>query len=157
LIDQYESLYACRDIVDYRPMFNEAMYAASRGGTGVEFKIGTRQYSYTNFLLPGGHGRIEAHREMIEIDLDTVARDFYQALARELFQKRMRPFVPAVQMGSLKPDWCLPALSALEEADLYAREATGDTTKHIHPFVQRWRALGLTVAECGRVISESRL
>ena len=155
MLDQYESLHTWRHIIDYRPMFNEAMYAAARGGTGVEFKIGTRQYSYTNFLLPEGRGRIELDREVIEINLDSVSKHFYRQFAVELFQRRMR--TTARSGTEVRPRARLPRLKAVDETRLYVGDSPAGEAKYISLFIQRWHSYGLTQKECEQVATASGL
>lgn len=145
LVDQYENLYHRRRIIDFRPVFNEAMYTASRGGTGVEFKLGARRYSYGNLRFLDGDGRIEESREVTEVDLDRMATKFYRLFAIDLFRKRLRVSglqgSKAVQLAAER----LPALTAREETELYLGKdkEQGVHVKHFAPFLERWEALGL--------------
>jgi hypothetical protein len=156
IVDQYESLYSYREIIDYRPIFNEAIRAASRGGTGIEFKIGSRQYAYKNFELPGKSGKIEIGREAIEINLDAVAENFYGKLAKDVFQKRMSPFLAGVRANELEPRKYLPGLRPTEEASLYAGDEIG-LAKHLSPFERGWRGYGFSEVECKEIVGKSGL
>lgn len=143
LIDQYEILHQRRGLIDYRPIFNEAMYSASRGGTAIEFKIGTRQYSYRNFNLPDGAGRIEANREMQEVDIDLVAEKFYREFAAELFTKRINSFSNVPRTQTHIANERLPGLEPLKEVELYLGNATGEEPRHLAAFLHRWSQMGL--------------
>jgi hypothetical protein len=156
IVDQYENLYDSKDIIDYRPIFNEAIRAASRGGTGVEFKIGSRQWVYKQFELPAKSGKIEIGREAIEINLDEVAKNFYKRLAKDIFQKRLSQVLSVTRASDLDPKRYLPELRAIEEAQLYVGEGS-TVTKHISPFQSRWRGYGFKVHECEAIVASARL
>lgn len=145
LLDQYEYLYQHRNTIDFRPMFNQAMYEAARGGTGVEFKIGTRPYSYKNFELLEKGGKIEAGREMQEVDLDYVFQSFYRKFAIDLFEKRLAHVAGVRPLGSARatPQGYLPTWSATDEAHKYVRDAASDSPRHIAAFTSRWELYGL--------------
>ena len=156
IVDQYESLYGYRTIIDYRPIFNEAIRAASRGSTGIEFKIGSRQYAYKHFELPANSGRIEIGREAIEINLDAVAENFYEKLAEDIFQKRLKPFLSGIRTNDLDPKKYLPGLRPIEEASLYAGDGEA-VAKHISPFERDWRGYGIGQAACDEIVTNSGL
>jgi hypothetical protein len=149
LVDQYESLYQRRNVIDFRPIFNQAMYLASRGGTGVEFKIGTRHYSYRNLDLPDGAGRIEASREMREVNFDLFARDFYRKFAIELFEKRLGAG------RRLSAPERLPAYKPRDEAVRYVAESK--EPRHLAASMRVWQALGLSAQDSDRVSEMSGL
>lgn len=159
LVDQYEYLYHHRMVNDFRPVFNEAMYHASRGGTGVEFKVGTRHYAHSNLRLVTGDARIERDREMIEIDLDQLASKYYDAFVTELFVKRLhgssRATVSPVQLKRLAADR-LPSLSPMEEAELYIA-ASRQETRHLTAFLTRWKSMGVAGDDVDAVVGKTRL
>jgi hypothetical protein len=148
LVDQYEALYGLRSVIDFRPMFNQALREAStRGGTGVEFKIGARPYSFRNLSLLEGEGRLEAKREMIEVDLDKLVERFYRRFALDLFTKRMAKIgIHATKGDSFSlAKGRLPGYTPREEAERYARPgvANAQPMKHLIPFENRWDSLGV--------------
>jgi hypothetical protein len=149
LIDQYEVLHQQRRVIDFRPMFNQAMYSASRGGTGVEFKIGTRQYSYGNLDLPNGAGRIEAYREMLEVNFDDLSKTFYKKFALELYEKRLGG------NSRQSAEERLPELKARAEAELYVGESVPD--RHLTAFLQKWQSLGLSEAQVAAAEKTSQI
>lgn len=159
LIDQYENLYHRRGVIDFRPIFNEAMYAASRGGTGVEFKLGARRYSYGDLRFLEGDGKIEESREMIEVDLDREATRFYRLFAMDLFRKRLQVSgvrgAKAMQLAAEH----LPELTAREEAELYLgkEKEQRERTKHFSPFLERWEVLGFDKRRAEEMIRECGL
>jgi hypothetical protein len=155
IVDQYESLYDSREVIDFRPIFCEGMRAASRGSTGVEFKIGTRRYAYTNFYLPDGRSKIDLGREIIEIDLDAVADNFYHKLAADIFQKRMSPYFTS-SPTALNPSRYLPSLTPIEETQLYTGDHSSED-RHILPFIERWKAYGLNATNCEGIVEDSGL
>jgi hypothetical protein len=159
LVDQYESLYQHRNVIDFRPAFNQAMYEASRGGTGVEFKIGTRQYSYRNLNLLEKGGRIESGREMIEIPLDDLANRFYHKFAIELFSKRLTSVAGHLRQPTtvLRPYECLPSLTPTEEARRYVGESTSDLPKHLSVFSQHWESYGVNHSELNDALSDAHV
>jgi hypothetical protein len=110
LIDQYEALYHHRAVIDFRPAFNQAMFAASRGGTGVEFKLGTRPYAYSNRQLLNGDGRVELNREIIEVSVDKLASKYYGQFAVDLYAKRLET---GGVVGSPIANRCRPELELL--------------------------------------------
>lgn len=155
IVDQYEALYDARAVIDYRPLFCEGMRAASRGSTGVEFKVGTRRYAYNNFSLPNGRGKIDLGREVVEIDLDAVADKFYQKLATDIFRKRLSPYVDARVPPD--PHYYLPALTAAEEAELYTKGGSLEN-KHVGAFTDRWKSsYGFSSSQCDRIVRDSGL
>ncbi len=157
MVDQYEALHQRRGILDLRPIFNQAMYEASRGGTGVEFKIGTRAYSYENFQLGEDAGSIEIDREFVIVDLDRTAIRFYPKFAVELFQKRLsmvNETVRTVEPRKLAEER-LPSLSPHAEAKLYVRDATGERVKHLAPLIQRWERLGFSKDEAQHIVQRA--
>jgi hypothetical protein len=159
LIDQYENLYHRRSVIDYRPVFNEAMYAASRGGTGVEFKLGARRYSSGDLRFLDGDGKIEESREVIELDLDREATRFFRLFAIDLFRKRLQVSgvrcAKAVQLAAER----LPALTSRREAELYLGKEKEDIErpKHFAPFLDRWEMLGVERTQAERMLSQCGL
>lgn len=156
LIDQYEILYQERNAIDFRPLVNKALYLASRGGTGVEFKIGTRPYAYGNLSLPGEGGRLQSSREFLEVNLDRYVDEIYPAFAGELFRKRMSVFSQE-RMPKSAPASFFPRLTAEEEGDAYVRGEARDMERHISPFVRAWEALGVSRADCHAIVANCEL
>ena len=156
LVDQYESLYQHRRVIDFRPLFNQAMYEASRGGTGVEFKVGTRQYSYTNLSLIEGGGRIESGREMIEVHLDDLSDTFYNSFAKELFTKRMASVAGRLKRADavLEASHYLPEMDAMTEAARYVGASSTDSRKHFGNFIGRWEAYGISRVRIDEVLGQ---
>ena len=154
LIDQYEYLYQHRRNIDFRPVFNEAIYLSSRGGTGVEFKIGTRQYAYREFGLANSHAHIEINREIIEVDVDRLAGAFYVQFATDVWRKRLSA-VPSDHIrpsASIRVATLLPAFSPLEEANRYVSDNSLDRSKHLNPFARRWQHFGISENDTGAVL-----
>ena len=158
LVDQYEYLYQHRRKIDFRPIFNAAMYHASRGDTGVEFKIGTRQYAYREFRIAHSDVQIEANREIVEVDVDRLTRKFYRPFAIDLLRKRLA----AASMGTsaaakaARPSTLLPGFAPTEEAQRYISADSLDTSKHLRPFSNRWQRLGVPERVAAAAIGRER-
>lgn len=155
LIDQYEYLYQHRRKIDFRPVFNGAIYHASRGGTGVEFKIGTRQYAYREFRIAHSDVQIEVNREIVEVDVDRLSEDFYPQFASDLLRKRLAAAARrTVSEKAIHPNVLLPAFKPQEEALRYVSNDSLDRTKHLRPFLRRWQRLGCSEAEAEAALQQ---
>lgn len=141
LIDQYESLYAARSNIDYRPIFNHALLASSRGNTGVEFKIGTRHYAHSNLSLPDSSGKVEVNREFVEIDLDQLINAWYPKFIYDLFRKRLQ--IPITKIMPDSANKLVLGFSSAQEADKYQGRGDHEKLRHLTPFFNRWVSLGV--------------
>lgn len=155
LVDQYEQLYAQRAELDLRPLFNQTMYEALRGGTGVEFKIGTRPYAHDNLSLLDGHARLEQLREVLEVDLDDIAKKYYPKFAEELLVKRLAAAGESSQR--LTPAERFPALSPSDEAQQYVLNSTAEGWRQFASFIQRWAKYGLPTDELQRELERNEM
>lgn len=148
LVDQYEYLYQHRRKIDFRPVFNGAIYQASRGGTGVEFKIGTRQYAYREFKIAHSDVQIEINREIVEVDVDRLSTDFYPKFALDVLRKRLLAAAGrGTTANAVRPTFLLPAFEPRDEAMRYVSVDSLDKTKHLKPFLRRWQRLGCSEVE----------
>lgn len=152
LVDQYEHLHQISRIIDFRPVFNAALSLATRGGTGVEFKVGTRQYAYRTSALQSVAGRIESNREIVEIDLDKRARRFFPKLAEEIVVNRLGS-LPGLGRPR-RASAILPKLRPFDEASIYVGDAT-DRSRHVRPFTERWVRYGISQEVAADAIRES--
>jgi len=158
LVDQYETLHSYHHTVDLRPIFNRAMYEASRGGTGLELKLGCRPYAQGDLKLPEGLGAIETGREVSTVDLDSLAPKYFEPFMAELFAKRLleanliaaRPKKPKELANEY-----LPGLGPIEEAGLYVRNAHLESSRHLAPFADEWKRHGIHEDAVVRVFDES--
>lgn len=158
ILDQYEIFHGLRDVVDFRPICNQAMSEAARGGTGVEFKIGTRAYAYQNLSLLVGGGRIESGREMAELNLDNLADKYYKAFVADIFEKRLKNSnSSSTTQKPMLASMRLLGLSPREEAQKYMKHAGSDTPRHLNPVIERWRAFGINDEESRTIIQRSAL
>ena len=165
VIDQYDSLRRIRDVCDLRPIFNQAMHEATRSGSKVEYKLGSRRYGVNNRFLIDGKERLEETRELIIADLDEALSDVvYRDFVLDLFKKRL----VATGLKGSGPDGAppdanalvterLPGLMPRDEAELYTTKSGARDGRHLTPFVQRWRTMGLPEPVIAEVLGEAGL
>jgi hypothetical protein len=146
LIDQYEVLHSLSGRIDLRPVFNEAMYSSARGGTGVEFKIGTRRYSFGDLKLFDSQTGLEDGREVSFVDLDAMAVKYFHGFAAELLAKRLANVgIRLVPGPSLKvAQHYLPGLAPVDEAARLAANARESTRRALDPYLKTWSDLGVS-------------
>jgi hypothetical protein len=155
LVDQYETLHSYKAPVDLRPVFNQAMYEAARGGTGVEFKIGCRPYAFGDLKLPGANAAIERGREIAFVDLDRRADGYFPDFVAELFAKRLQQVAgrPLADPKVVSRQY-VPALSAPDEAQRYVQHARTDPVRHLTAYTDWWQRHGLTKSAVQSVVDE---
>lgn len=159
LIDQYEALFDQRKALDLRPIFNQAMHSATRGGVGVEFKIGTRHYAFRNLNLPGSSGQIEFNREAVILDMDTSRDSWYPEFAEDLFRKRLASIQSAGSLprGAGNFRKLVPGLKPRDEAEAYRGKSGQNIQKHLRCFERRWSEYGFADATIENIMRASGL
>lgn len=135
VIDQYESLFTHRKIIDFRPAFNLAMYNASRGSTRIEFKIGVRPYGYRdNLSLLGSSSVLDLEKECKEIIIDDIIEDYYSKFIRNL---TMKCFEKTFGPNKIKmPNEIFITLSPVEEVKIYVGKSS-HLDLHLKKFFKR--------------------